>query len=84
MNEAYQTGLLDLAVATGGSAEFSRTPADIPQQIERAFANASRLQVADLDARPGRKPRPLKIAVDAAGQQVQSRPSYSPVLTKEK
>lgn len=78
LNEAYQTGLLDLATATGGTADFSRTPGDIAGHMERVFVRAASLQVADLEARVGRKPSPLKIAVEAPGLQVQARPSYLP------
>lgn len=80
LNEAYQTGLLDLANATGGAAEFCRTSSDIPVQIERAFARLSTLQVADIEVRPGRKPHPLKIAVTGQGIPLQFRPSYMPVV----
>jgi len=82
LNEAYQSGLLDLATSTGGSADFSRTPSDIPINIERAFARISSLQVADLDARLGRKQNALKIAVEAQGMQLQARPSYLPPSIK--
>ncbi len=86
LNEAYQTGLLDLATATGGTAEFSRTPGDIPGNIQRAFARIESLQVADIEARIGRKSNPLKLSVEAPGLQLQARPSYLPVLptTKDK
>jgi hypothetical protein len=37
LNEAYQTGLLALATATGGTAEFCRTVVDIPAAIEKTL-----------------------------------------------
>jgi hypothetical protein len=83
-NEAYQTGLLDLAVSTGGAAGFCRTPADIPERIAEAFARAASLQVAEVEVRVGRKQRPYKIAASAAaGVQLQCRPSYLPAVRKE-
>ena len=38
LNEAYQNGLKTLADETAGEAEFSRSPADIPDSINRMFA----------------------------------------------
>jgi hypothetical protein len=35
LNEAYQTGLLQLAQATGGSAAFCRSPAEVPDAITK-------------------------------------------------
>ena len=37
LNEAYQNGLQAMADATGGSATFCRSPADIPGEIAQAF-----------------------------------------------
>jgi hypothetical protein len=37
LNEAYQTGLLALATASGGSAEFCRTVVDIPAAIQKTL-----------------------------------------------
>jgi hypothetical protein len=84
LNEAYQTGLLDLATATGGTTEFSRTPGDIATNIERVFARALSLQVAEVEAKAFRKPSPLKIAADFPGIQVQARPSYLPPAVPKK
>ena len=45
LNEAYQTGLLELANSTGGSAEFARTLSEIPvaiaRTVERVLAHSS-------------------------------------------
>jgi len=38
LNEAYQNGLTTLASETAGEAEFSRSPAEIPESINRMFA----------------------------------------------
>jgi hypothetical protein len=38
LNEAYQSGLLEVANATGGSAVFCRSNAEIPQAIASTVA----------------------------------------------
>ena len=40
LNEAYQTGLMELAATTGGRAEFCRTIADIPKTIRSVWQSA--------------------------------------------
>jgi hypothetical protein len=40
LNEAYQTGLMELAATTGGRAEFCRTIADIPKTIQTVWRHA--------------------------------------------
>lgn len=40
LNEAYQTGLLQLAQTTGGTAVFCRTISEIPDAIQRVFDRA--------------------------------------------
>lgn len=77
LNEAYQTGLLDLATSTGGDATFCRTPSDIAPAIQAAFARAAALQVLDVEARLG-KARQFEITVDAPGREVQYRTRYEP------
>jgi hypothetical protein len=41
LNEAYQTGLLSLATATGGSAEFCRSLAEIPVALSKTLDTIS-------------------------------------------
>jgi hypothetical protein len=77
LNEAYQTGLLDLATSTGGEATFCRTPSDIAPAIQAAFARAAALQVLEVDGRLG-KARQFEITVDAPGREVQYRTRYEP------
>jgi len=43
LNEAYQTGLLELARATGGNARFCRTLSGIPSQVDEAIERAENL-----------------------------------------
>ena len=77
LNEAYQTGLLDLATSTGGEAGFCRTPSDIAPVIQTAFAQIASLQVADVDARLG-KARQFEFAVEAPGRDIHYRSRYAP------
>lgn len=77
LNEAYQTGLLDLAASTGGEALFCRTPSDIAPALAKAFARVNSLQVVDLDARPG-KSKQIEFAVEAPGRPLQYRSRYIP------
>jgi len=65
LNEAYQTGLMDLAQSSGGEAWFCRTLADIAPNINKAFALAATLYVADLEAAPA-KGRQIEIASQGA------------------
>jgi hypothetical protein len=41
LEQAYQTGLLQLAVSSGGNAAFSRSIAEIPEGIAAAFARVA-------------------------------------------
>lgn len=77
LNEAYQTGLLDLATSTGGEATFCRTPSDIAPAIQMAFARTAALQMLEVEGRLG-KARQFEIAVDAPGREVQYRTRYEP------
>ncbi len=56
LNEAYQTGLLELARATGGDAWFARSQSGIPNQVASAVDRAAdlwsvRVGLPDPDAR---------------------------------
>jgi hypothetical protein len=77
LNEAYQTGLLDLAASSGGEAVFCRTPSDVAPAIAKAFARIATLQVAEVDARLG-KSRQLELTVEASGRPLQYRSRYVP------
>lgn len=53
LNEAYQTGLLELAGTTGGRAEFCRTVADIPKTVASVFSYAINTSSAVVDIPEG-------------------------------
>lgn len=72
LNEAYQTGLLELATATGGQAEFSRSVADIPAAIERAFASIVSHQSVEVEVRTG-KARQVDLELTAQGRDLRYR-----------
>jgi len=50
LNEAYQTGLQQIAETTGGQAWFCRSVSDIPTEIEQAFARIRRMWYVDVQA----------------------------------
>jgi hypothetical protein len=64
LNEAYQSGLLDLATVTGGAAIFCRSSAEIPQSIARMLADiASQYQVTV--QLPAKVPRMLNLTMSS-------------------
>ncbi len=77
LNEAYQSGLIELANSTGGQAWFSRSRGDIPDLIQTAFArilNHYSVQVA----LPSSAPRESDIALSSGnGETLQYRSRYS-------
>jgi hypothetical protein len=50
LNEAYQTGLLQLAEESGGTAVFCRSRAEIPEAIRTAMRRASSLRLLEVRA----------------------------------
>jgi hypothetical protein len=52
LNEAYQSGVLDLATVTGGSAIFCRSNAEIPQAIANAVATIASQYVVTVQLPP--------------------------------
>lgn len=72
LNEAYQTGLLELATATGGQAEFSRTIADIPAAIDRLFESIVSHQSVELEVQSG-KARQVDLELAAEGRELRYR-----------
>jgi hypothetical protein len=62
LNEAYQSGLMQLAAATGGSAYFSRAQSELPEAIARAFA-AVQSQYSVVLQLPSTAPRSVDIAL---------------------
>jgi hypothetical protein len=55
LSDAYQTGLLELATATGGGAEFCRSVADIPDTIARMLASIVEHSAPDVRKARGKR-----------------------------
>lgn len=72
LNEAYQTGLLELATSTGGAAEFCRSLADIPASIEKMFALVRSHQSVEVEVKPG-KGKQLDVVLSAEGRPLRFR-----------
>jgi hypothetical protein len=72
LNEAYRTGLLEMAALTGGNAEFCRSVADIPKAIERTFASIAAHSSIELEWKPARTGQ-VDILLSADGTQLRYR-----------
>lgn len=72
LNTAYQTGILDLASASGGSAEFCRSLAEIPAAISKTIQSIVSLHSVDAEWRPG-KQKQLEVTLEAEGRKFQFR-----------
>jgi hypothetical protein len=72
LNEAYQTGLLELATASGGTATFCRSVAEIPQAIEQAFQTVRGHHSAEI-ALPPVKGRQVDVELSAEGRELHYR-----------
>jgi len=72
LNEAYQTGLLELATSTGGAADFCRSLADIPASIGRMFQLISTHQTAEIEIKPG-KAKQWDVVLSAEGRMLKFR-----------
>ncbi|MFN7921689.1 MAG: hypothetical protein U0Q16_16430 [Bryobacteraceae bacterium] len=76
LNEAYQTGLLELATVTGGAAEFCRSVADIPATIEKTLATIAAMRSAEIEGAPA-KTRQLHVELTAEGGELRYRNSFA-------
>jgi hypothetical protein len=75
LNEAYQGGLLQIATATGGTAIFCRSLAEIPGAIERTVASIQSMYQLIVRL-PPRRPKAVTVVVDAAGRQISYRSRF--------
>ncbi|MCC6367726.1 MAG: hypothetical protein IT165_29740 [Bryobacterales bacterium] len=73
LNTAYQTGLLELALASGGAAEFCRSLAEIPVSIEKVMGNLLSHQSVEVEWQPG-KAKQVDVAIEAQGRTLRFRP----------
>ncbi len=72
LNNAYQRGLLDLATASGGAAEFCRSVAEIPAAIQKTMSSILSIQLAELDWQ-GSQAKQVDISMDAGGKKASFR-----------
>lgn len=75
MNEAYQTGLRQLAEATGGEASVCRSPAEIPASIREAFGRISNHWAIDVELPQG-VPKEFNLTLSAGGAPVRHRAKF--------
>ncbi|MGD0578942.1 MAG: hypothetical protein ABSC08_08440 [Bryobacteraceae bacterium] len=76
LNEAYQTGLQQIAEATGGSAAFSRAPGDIPGDVGQMLKRIASHWAVDLEL-PAGTPRTYSVQLSAAGRDIQYRTRFT-------
>jgi len=76
LNEAYQTGLQQIAEATGGSAAFSRAPGDIPGDVGQMLKRIAGLWAIDMEL-PAGTPRTYSVQLSAAGRDIQYRTHFT-------
>ena len=81
LNEAYQTGLLDLSAASGGQAVFCRSVGEIPSAVAETLERLTRLQSVDLELKPSRA-RQWELSLKVPGRQLQYRVHYQPAREK--
>ncbi len=77
LNEAYQTGLIELANSTGGTADFARTMAEIPVAISRTLDRVLGHSSAELEFKRA-KARQWEIELMAEGSGVRHRTRFLP------
>jgi hypothetical protein len=82
LNEAYQTGLLDLIAATGGNAKFCRSVGEIPGAVTEAIERVVRIQAVELEPKAGRA-KQWDISLEVPGRPLQYRTRYTPPREKK-
>ena len=75
LNQAYQTGLMQLAGATGGSSVFCRSRAEIPEAIANAFHTIASHYSLDIQL-PERTPKALPVQLDSGGRALTYRSRF--------
>ncbi|MEZ5353945.1 MAG: hypothetical protein R2762_15005 [Bryobacteraceae bacterium] len=76
LNEAYQTGLIDIAAATGGATQYCRTPADVPGAIGGAMARILAHQSAEIQLPAKAGSGPLEVILSAKGLVLRHRTRF--------
>lgn len=80
MNEAYQTGLIQLASTTGGTSAFCRSRAEVPAAISSTLAKAVSHYSLVVSV-PESPARMVQLTLDTGGRQISYRSRF--VLKKE-
>jgi len=75
LNEAYQTGLQQMAETTGGQAWFCRTPTEIPTNVSEAFSRILTHWAIDLEA-PDRSAKTFTVGLSEGGQDIPCRTRF--------
>ncbi len=76
LNSAYQTGLQQIADATGGSCAFSRAPGDIPADVGQMINKITSHWAVDLEL-PAGTPRTFTVQLTATGREIQYRTRFT-------
>jgi hypothetical protein len=75
LNEAYQGGLRQIATATGGTATFCRSIAEIPGAIRQAVDSIQALHQLVIQL-PPKTPKSLTLVLDSDGRQLSYRSRF--------
>jgi hypothetical protein len=76
LNEAYQTGLRQMAESSGGEAFFCRSVAEVPTSVAAAFDKISSHWAIDVELPPG-TPKQFTVALSAGGLPIRARSSFA-------
>ncbi|MCC7175932.1 MAG: hypothetical protein IT159_12115 [Bryobacterales bacterium] len=76
LNEAYQTGLMRLAAATGGTSAFCRSQIEIPEAIAAAFETISSHYSIEVSL-PEAAPRSVEITLSSPGRSLTHRNRFT-------
>ena len=76
LNAAYQSGLQQVAEATGGSAAFSRAQADVPVDVAQMVQKIANHWAIDLEL-PAATPRTFSVLLAVAGREIQYRTKFT-------
>ena len=82
LNEAYQTGLRQMAEATGGQAEFCRAVGDIGETVKAMLGRIRDSWAIDVEIPPG-TPRSFSVQLSAEGVDLQYRTRFTARSGKE-
>ncbi|MGH9630981.1 MAG: hypothetical protein ACRD7E_21950 [Bryobacteraceae bacterium] len=75
LNEAYQTGLMQLATATGGAGIFCRSQGEIPDAIRHAMSSVSSQYVVSVEL-PGKASRLVSVQLESGDRAVAYRSRF--------